>query len=161
MNRVTHTYLLVSFILTSLLLGLYSCSNSQVSDQWIDIAGFEWPQDSTYHFVFDITDTAAYYNVDLGLRHLNHYPYQNIWLLSGLQGLDSVAFSDTIQCQIADKYGVWYGKRSASIYTYTERMYTGVKFSTPGQYKLTLQHGMRKNNLVGISGVGIKIEKNN
>lgn len=160
MKIVIGKYWTIYFIFALSLLGLYSCNNTRTYDQWVDIENFQWSQDSACTFNFEITDTSESYNFNIGFRHLNQYPYQNIWVLSNLQGFKNSSFSDTIQYKIADEYGLWYGKRSASLYTFVERMYSGVRFSSPGQYKLTLQHGMREQKLEGVSGVGIKIEKN-
>ena len=160
MNQIRHKYLTICFTFALVLIGLVACNSSTTYNKWTDIEGLQWSKDSAYHFVFEIQDTNADYNIDFGIRHLNQYPYQNIWLLTDLQKRDSTSFVDTIQYKIADEYGVWYGKHSAGLYSFNARMYSKVKFSSLGQYIITLNHGMREQTLLGVSAIGIKIEKN-
>lgn len=157
---ITRKYLTISTIFVTLLLGSMACDHQRMYEQWVDIENFQWHQDSAGVFEFEVLDTTMLYNVNLGLRHLNPYPYQNIWIISELQKPDSTSFSDTIQYKIADEYGVWYGKRSAGIYTQVVRMYTGVKFASPGQYKFLIHHGMRDESLSSVASVGIRVEQN-
>lgn len=149
-------YIHIIFIL--LLFSFTACDNQRVYEKWVDVEDFVWSQDSSYVFEFDITDSLALYNVNFGLRHLNQYPYQNIWLLSTLEGPDSLVYSDTIQYVLADEHGMWYGKRSAGINNYVKRMYSALPFIHTGHYKITLSHGMREQLLTGVSGVGVRIE---
>lgn len=152
-------FCLRSFIFVSLVTLIVACNGGRVYDKWIDIDEYTWVHDSVFVFEYIIEDTSIMYDVNLGLRHVNQYPYQNIWMLTSMQSPNGVVYKDTIQCQLANEFGEWYGKRGAGIYNYVLKMYSGVKFADVGTYNICIQHGMRENNLNGVAAVGIKIDQ--
>ncbi len=136
-----------------------SCDKSRVYEEWHDVKGNLWNKDSSACFSFDIEDSLATYNINFGLRHTNLYPYENIWLLTNLETEDSsISYSDTIQLVLANKEGVWYGERSARIYTYVVPLYRGIRFPLPGKYSFRIKHGMREDELLGVTSVGLRVE---
>lgn len=137
---------------------MFSCDSSRVYEDWQDMKDNVWHEDSTYSFTFEIDDSLTMYNLNFGIRNTNLYPFQNLWLLTVVEGGDGFSYQDTIQLTLANKSGEWYGNRSASIYTYVAPLYRRLRFYTTGEYTFSLQHGMREEALKGVSSIGFRIE---
>lgn len=136
-----------------------SCDQTRVFEEWKELDGVAWSVDSTLTYTFDVEDTTSVCHLLLGVRNTNTYPYRNIWLMAEIQGPNNIMFRDTVQLHLANNIGEWYGKRSASIYTYMMPLYSQLRFFNQGEYTVQLQHGMRADPLVGISSVGFRVEK--
>lgn len=145
-------------VLLLLLLLTAACDSTRVYEEWEDIKGEMWALDSVYHFSFALEDTTMLYNLDLGIRNTNRYPYQNLWLLTSIHGPENFSYQDTILFALANKSGEWYGRKSAHLYTYVARLYRDLRFYTPGDYTFSVRHGMRKQELIGVSNVGLRLE---
>lgn len=144
------------FILLSVI--SVACDNTRVYEEWLDIKDAQWNEDSSVCFTFNIEDSTALYNLNFGVRNTNLYPYQNLWLLTSIDGPANFSYQDKVQMVLAKDNGEWYGRRSASLYTYTVRMYSGLQFAHPGEYRIELKHGMRQAELKGMSSVGVRLE---
>ena len=152
--------LVVYAIFVLFLFSMSSCDNTRVYEEWQDMDGNVWNEDSVCSFTFNLEDSLASYNLNLGIRNTNLYPYQNLWLMTSLRGgNDGFSYQDTIQLKLASKSGEWYGQRSASIYSYVMPLYRQLKFQSVGEYTFTIKHGMRKDALNGVSSVGFRIEQ--
>ena len=66
---------------------------------------------------------------------------------------------DTIEAQIANARGEWYGK-GMSEYT-LPIIYLENTRLPQGEYSIGIQQGMREESLRGVSKVGLKLVKNN
>ena len=149
----------VGLALILLIFGLSSCDSNRVYEEWQDMEGNAWESDSACLFTFEIEDSLALYNLNVGIRNTNLYPYQNIWLLASVEGgAGYFSYQDTIQLVLANTNGEWFGKRSASLYTYVTPLYRQLSFYSAGKYTFTLKHGMRKDTLKGVSSIGLRVE---
>jgi len=152
-------FVYVTLVLSVLL--MFACDRTRVYEEWHDMKDMVWIEDSTYSFTFEVEDTLSLYNLNFGIRNTNFYPYQNIWLLTSIDGeQNGFSYQDTIQLVLANKSGKWFGKRSASIYTYVTPLYRQLPISKGGEYTFSIKHGMRKDSLNGVSSIGFRIETN-
>lgn len=143
-----------------LLFTIVSCDSTRVYEEWVDFDNMQWSIDSTVSIDMELTDSLAAYDLVLGVRNTNLYPYENLWLMVSLDGPDSISFQDTLQLQLAKVDGQWLGKRSASLYTTKISLYQDVRFYKAGSYTFSMKHGMREASLDGIASVGFRIEQN-
>ncbi|MDA3853539.1 MAG: gliding motility lipoprotein GldH [Bacteroidales bacterium] len=151
--------ILVYLTFTPFVFLMFACDNSRVYEEWQDMEDNVWNEDSTCAFTFDIEDSLVMYNLNFGIRHTNLYPYQNIWLITTVNGgKNDFSYQDTIQLVLASKSGEWFGDRSASLYTYVTPLYRKLPFYSAGKYTFAIKHGMRKENLNGVSSIGFRIE---
>ncbi|OIP82107.1 MAG: hypothetical protein AUK44_08545 [Porphyromonadaceae bacterium CG2_30_38_12] len=118
-----------------------------------------WNKDSTLGFDFQIDDTAVSYNVTLNSRNTSDYPYQNLWLFLKQSQPDSIIKNDTINYYLADDYGKWLGSGIGSLYQMPVLWQQNMKFPKSGKYHIAIGHGMRDSILIGITEIGLKIEK--
>jgi len=146
------------FVLTFLLL-LLSCNsnivytNSQVmaEDTWklMDIPAFKVP----------ITDTLNSNNVIFTIRSGSSFPFRNIYLFVTTTSPDGKKITDTLQYNLADQKGKWYGKGFGDVHELILPYKSNVSFPLKGIYEFKIQHGMRIENLKGVYDFGLRIEK--
>jgi len=153
-NHIAWSAVLLLFVFL-----ITACDDKRVYEEWLDVPSMQWSADSTQHFVFSIEDTTSLYNMNFGVRHMNTYPYQNLWLIAHFTGPDDFNYQDTIQLVLANKTGSWYGKRSAGLYTYVAPVYRHLPFLKAGEYRFELTHGMREEELAGLAAIGFRVEK--
>ncbi len=133
-----------------------ACTKTMYSDfQSVPITG--WQEDSIISFSVPVNDTTSIYDIILCVRHTETYPYQNMWLFCGF-GVDSLAH-DTIEFFLADDRGRWLGNGGNKWIEMPVLYEQNYQFPDTGQYIFTVQHGMRDENLRGISDVGLIIRQ--
>ncbi|MCC8146359.1 MAG: gliding motility lipoprotein GldH [Bacteroidales bacterium] len=137
---------------------LASCSEKEIFSEYRSISQAEWDKNDILEFEVYIKDTEALYDVFLELRNNNDYSFRNIWLFIDYQTPSGEIRSDTLNADLADIYGKWYGK-GISLYTYTFPYGLNVQYKDTGNYTYTIRQGMRENPLKGISDVGLRVSK--
>jgi len=146
------------FIIASLTVGLQSCDGNRYFEQNIEILNNNWAYNDAQNFYVDITDTTSSFNFYLNIRNTTDYPYANLYLFIQTTFPDSVYARDTIEFQLANVDGRWmgegYGEYKYSHFILREAM----RFSQKGVHEFSIEHGMRKDTLSGISDIGIRLE---
>lgn len=124
-----------------------SCSSRTIYSHYESVSRLGWNADSLVEFVAAIPDTAAEYELTVYVRHTSQYPYQNIWILAG---------TDTIGAYMADDRGRWLGAKRGGVY----ELALPVRTIRPKQdtLRLAVGHGMREEDLIGITDIGIYID---
>lgn len=118
-----------------------------------------WNFEDSIVFNYNIDDVSQNYNIELFFRNNFDYPYRNLYLFLEVHYLDSVIRRDTLEYPITDNYGKWLGRglgKTRDNY-FLENM-TGL--AGVGRYKFIITHGMRKNPLIGVNNIGVKIITN-
>lgn len=133
-----------------------ACSRREMFYQFHPISRSAWHKDSVLRFEVAVHDTLSPHDVFVELRNTNQYPYRNIWLFISVQKPSGEIRRDTLECQLADDYGKWYGK-GLSLYEYAIPYETGTVYPQSGTYIYTVTQAMRDDLLAGISDVGLKI----
>lgn len=144
--------------LVLLFLVITSCSNREVFSEFRSFPQGKWDQQEALRFEVPVKDVSAHYDIFFEIRNNNEYPFRNIWLFVNYQTPRKELRSDTLQVELADAYGKWYGK-GLSLFTYSFPYELNVQYSDTGIYTYTVFQGMRENPLKGISDVGLKILK--
>lgn len=151
---------IICFLL--LTLAFVSCSGDEVVFQKsVEFPNEGWNKDSVAVFDFEATDTVGSYDIVVDLRNDGSYRYQNFWLFVRSVSPDSVVFSDTLECVLADNYGRWIGEGSGSMRHLPVMFLSDVKFPKKGVYSFELIQGMREDLLQGIHDIGLRIMKSN
>lgn len=141
--------------ITSIL--LVSCQQSVVFNQTHDIYGEGWHEDSTALFEAMLIDSIGDYQMLINIRHTDKYPYQNLWLFVDITQDSFLLRRDTIEAQMANSRGEWYGA-GTSQYTIPLAYINHITLPK-GPYIIRVQQGMREEWLRGINAVGVKVEK--
>ena len=130
---------------------VYTSSTAMGQETWklMDIATFKVP----------ITDTINSNNVIFTIRNGTAYPFRNIFLFVTTSSPDGKMITDTLQYNLADEKGKWYGKGFGDVHELNLPYKSNVYFPAKGIYEFKIQHGMRVENLKGVYDFGLRIEK--
>jgi len=143
---------------------IWSCDSNRIYDEYESLPG-GWNKDSVISFDLPQIDSISDYNLFINVRNNNDYAFSNIFLIANIQFPHGKVITDTLEYQMAQPSGEWLGTGFGDVKEnklwYKER----VNFNEPGQYKISIQHAMRKSgsetgieNLEGITQVGLRIE---
>lgn len=145
-------------IFTSLLL-LVSCNSKVVYTDSQAIPGKTWALMNTPTFRMSVTDTINSNNVYFTIRTGSSYPFRNIYLFVTTTSPNGKVITDTLQYNLADEKGKWYGKGLGDIHELNLPYKSNVFFPVKGIYQFKFQHGMRVENLNGVYDIGVRVEK--
>lgn len=96
----------------------------------------------------------------VNVRHTNDYPYSNLYLFVVISSPDGNHLRDTLELNVADNTGKWYGTSTlGDIYSISKIYKKNVRFAQKGTYNFYISQAMRLTQLQGITDVGIRIEK--
>jgi gliding motility-associated lipoprotein GldH len=147
-----------SFGAVYLLFILTACSGDEVFSEYHSFPEASWSQKEKVSFAVNIEDSLQHYAVFIELRNNNHYPFRNIWLFVDFATPDGKQRRDSIEVNLADEYGKWYGS-GISLYTYSFFYEKDIQYPTTGTYNYSITQGMREDPLTGISDIGLTIKK--
>ncbi len=155
------------FIILLLMLGLVSCDQNRVFDQYKSMPD-GWHKDSLTEFNLPQLDSLKQYNLFLTLRNTNEYPFSNLYLITKMEFPEGKTLIDTLQYEMAQANGEWLGTGFTDLKENKLWYKEKIRFTEKGDYKITIQHAMRKNGKVygidlleGVTEVGFRIENIN
>ena len=155
MIKGTNRYvsILLMIILTA------SCGKNVVYTDSVEMTGKTWEIDNISVFKFPVKDTVNNNNINFIIRTGSSYPYRNIYLFATTTAPDGKSITDTLQYNLADEKGNWYGKGFGDIHELTLPYKSNVFFPVSGTYQISVQHGMRIEDLKGVYDFGLRVEK--
>ncbi|RZJ79995.1 MAG: gliding motility lipoprotein GldH [Flavobacterium sp.] len=142
----------------AMLLMLASCETNNLIDTNESVADNNWTYAKSAKAVVEIKDVNQSYNIYFKLRHTADYRYANLFVLANVKG-NGLKKSTRYQFKLAKADGEWLGKGSGDIYTNNFSLLTNYRFAKPGKYEIEIEQNMRDNPLVGISDLGIIVER--
>ena len=151
----------LGWVIIIITIALFSCSRKVVSEDYHQLKGSEWNQDSIMVFGFDIMDSTKIFNLSFNVRNKGNYPYSNLWLFVSIVNPSGKEHKDTVELTLANPAGRWLGSGLGDLY---ERKYPykqNVFFPEKGNYSIKVRQGMRTENqiLEGIHDFGICLER--
>jgi gliding motility-associated lipoprotein GldH len=144
---------LASFVMLS------SCNNNIVYIDSAALPGKKWELMNILSFRVPVDDTLSTNNVTFTIRSGSSYPYRNIYLFVKTVSPDGNSITDTLQYNLADEKGKWYGRGFGDVHELNLPYKSNIFFPRKGTYQFNIQHGMRKEELDGIYDIGLRIEK--
>ena len=120
-----------------------------------------WNIKKAYKHQFEIKDSMQWYNMYLNVRNTNDYKYSNLFLYVTTTFPHGQKAKDTVECVLANTQGKWFGKGNGKYKDCRIIFKPKFRFSQVGTYHLQIEHGMREQDVVGISEIGIRLEKFN
>lgn len=145
--------LVISLLLTS------SCNKKVIFTDSATMPGKLWNLHNIPEFRFSVSDTVTSADVYFSIRTGADYPFRNIYLFVTATSPDSKSISDTLQFQLADEKGNWYGKGPGDVHELNLPYKTNIYFPLKGTYVFKIQHAMRIGDLEGVYDFGIRIVK--
>lgn len=153
MKNIPLLFLLIPIILLS------SCDKNRVYEKNIRIPDAAWDRNNILGFDTEINDLTLSYNFFVNIRNTTGYKDANIYFFISTTFPSGEVAHDTLECFLADVRGKWlgrgYGKLKESHILFKSRF----RFPQAGKYKFEVEQGMRVDTLIGITDIGIRIEK--
>ncbi len=146
-------YLVLTMLLVS------ACNNAVFHSESIHLKNNEWKSGDTLFYSFNSKDSLTSYDFYFEIRNTTDYDMQNLYMfITAYYPGDSYS-RDTAECILAAPDGKWYGKGMGKHKDSRFMFRKGVRFRKAGNYVIAVNQAMRKENLEGISDVGILIKK--
>lgn len=142
-----------------LLLLLAGCDKNVYYAAERDVDERGWNMNDAVTFDVPIDDTLDVYNFFFDLRNSVNYDKANAFFFISTTFPDGSTAYDTLECPLANVQGQWLGRRTGR---YVDNRYyfrKHVIFPRTGTYTVTVAHGMRDTNVVGLKSVGIRVER--
>lgn len=137
---------------------LTACKQSAVYYHYEDTPEGGWEKND--HLIFDtytFTEDASYQE-EVAIRINNLYPFMQLTLIVNQTIYPSgYSMTDTLDCKLIDERGNVMGE-GVSQYNYLFPLKT-LQLHHGDSLHLSVRHGMKREMLPGITGVGIKVEK--
>ncbi len=135
-----------------------ACNTIDVYEKTVAIPHHEWSSNNRLSFTFTATDTSAYYNIFLVLRHTESYHFNNIWI-----DFTSILPAKKPQTQrlnimLANANG-WLGSAMDDIIEQRVLLFSQPTHLAKGSYTFMLQQVMREDPLQNILNAGVRVEK--
>jgi gliding motility-associated lipoprotein GldH len=138
---------------------LQACSSNTLYSDSVVMPGKTWELSNVPEFSFPVADTTILTNIIFTLRTGSDYPFRNIYFFVTTLSPYGRILADTIEYDLADEQGNWYGKGIGDIHELNLPYRTNVYFTEKGLYRFKIRHGMRIGSLKGIYDLGLTIEK--
>ena len=140
----------------------FSCDKKRVFDEYKSV-GRAWHKDSIVTFNLPELDSTKRYNLFVTLRDNNNYPFNNLFLIVGIEMPNGFTKVDTLEYQMANPDGSLMGDGFSDIKENKLFYKENVRFR--GKYKVNIKQAVRENGKVpgvtaleGITEVGFRIE---
>lgn len=141
---------------------LSSCTNTtDLYEKVVPIPKHQWQSSFKPSFTFNVTDTAAQYQLFLIVRHNNQYKYNNIWVTLSAKGPTDTARKFTLELPLASKEG-WLGAGMDDVFEHRIAFVLDPQkfsFARSGNYRFTVEHIMREDPLPALMNIGLRLEK--
>nr|WP_315144745.1 gliding motility lipoprotein GldH [uncultured Flavobacterium sp.] len=155
--RIRNSVLLVFVVIL-----FFSCDKKRVFDEYKSV-GTAWHKDSVVTFELPELDSTKRYNLFVTLRDNNNYPFNNLFLIVGLELPNGFTKVDTLEYQMANPDGSLMGDGFSDIKE--NKLFFKEKVRFRGKYKVNIKQAVRENGKVpgvtaleGITEVGFRIE---
>ena len=155
-KNLTNRMKVKSIILILLTTIVSACNSDGVYfSNFKDIDKNGWDKRRPIEFEIPDSIVLGHSDLQLSIRHDNYYPYRNIWLIVDYAKGNAIVQSDTINFQIADKYGKWYGSGLGKLFQHTASIKKNVK---NGQFnKVIIWQDMRCDTITNINNIGLSL----
>lgn len=152
-----------SAILLLVVILFFSCDKKRVFDEYKSV-GTAWHKDSIVSFNLPELDSTKRYNLFVTLRDNNNYPFNNLFLIVGLEMPNGFTKVDTLEYEMSNPDGSLMGEGFSDIKE--NKLFYKEKVRFRGKYKVNIKQAVRENGKVpgvtaleGITEVGFRIEK--
>ena len=140
----------------------FSCDKKRVFDEYKSV-GTAWHKDSIVTFNLPELDSTKRYNLFVTLRDNNNYPFNNLFLIVGIEMPNGFTKVDTLEYQMANPDGSLMGDGFSDIKE--NKLFFKEKVRFRGKYKVNIKQAVRESGKVpgvtaleGITEVGFRIE---
>jgi gliding motility-associated lipoprotein GldH len=145
-------------ILATFMLLITSCHPSADLSINVDIPKAKWNAHNAVRIEYNSIDTVATKDIFFNLRHTGQYPYNNLYLFVTTMAPNGNKVTDTLEFLLADNRGKWFGNGIGDVYNLQLVFKRNIRFGQKGRYIFYIHHGMREDELNGITDFGMLIK---
>lgn len=156
MEKRRSKYSVILFLVPIILL---SCDHDVIYSDSRIIEKNTWNLMNELKFNIPVDDTITASNISFIIRTGSSYPFRNIWVFVSTTSPDGKTIGDTLQYELADEKGKWFGKGLGDINELILPYKSNVYFPVKGNYIFNIQHGMRDEDLKGVYDFGIRLTR--
>ena len=135
-----------------------ACDKNRVFEKNKEIPKYQWASDNKATFTVDLPDTTRLYDIYINIRHVDYYPFSNLWVIMRTTFPDKKQFEKRIEIPLANDDGRWFGESMGDIWDYRCRLPRTFYSNKPGTYTFEIEQDMRKDPLPGIMAIGLRVE---
>ena len=139
-----------------------SCDSNKVYESYTALPDKGWPMDNPVTFKVEIEDTTQACNVQLMIRHMPQYPFQNLYLLLDTKYPDGSFSTDSVQFMLFNAAGESLSDCAGDLCDAQFMFRNHVRFPQAGSYEFIMSHAMRVEQFNGVLpyvlDVGLRIE---
>jgi gliding motility-associated lipoprotein GldH len=136
-----------------------ACRQSELYEKRNVLPKSTWDLQKPVKGTIQVTDTLAYYNLFVCIRHTDAYAYNNIWVrLKMACGKDSL-LDTRLDLSLGTDADGWEGSGMNDIWDVCKKIRGPFRLPKKGDYHYELGQCMRENTLKGIMSAGIRMEK--
>lgn len=144
-------FIFISFLFTA-------CNTIDVYEKTVVFPKHLWSSKDTLSFNFKATDSLAYYNIYLVLRHTEAYHFNNIWFDFTSSVTNQKSQTQRMNIVLANANG-WMGSAMDDIIEQRILLFRQPIKLMPGDYTFKLQQVMREDPLQNVLNAGVRVEK--
>ncbi|MFA9290151.1 MAG: gliding motility lipoprotein GldH [Solirubrobacteraceae bacterium] len=138
------------YLFFCLLFFTFCTSSTNDFEKTIDLKN-NWKSNFVANYSFKITNNKPK-TISILLRNNNEYEFSNIYFFVQHTYPNGVKETDTLQYFLANKKGQWLGSGFTQIKQNLLELKPAKAYAT-GLHKVTVFHGMRKKNLIGLEDI--------
>ncbi|MDE6448879.1 MAG: gliding motility lipoprotein GldH [Muribaculaceae bacterium] len=146
---------IVLHIIALVLVVAVSCGRSGEYTGYHEIEPSGWPYGDVLEYTVSLRDSVALRPMLLTLTHDNSYNYSNLWLEVRYTERGGGAHVDTVNVEMCDVYGNWYGNGLPGHYQLVDTLSVR-PVALADSSVVCVRHIMRVDTLTGISQIGIR-----
>ncbi|MFW2475672.1 MAG: gliding motility lipoprotein GldH [Sediminibacterium sp.] len=138
---------------------LFACGTNGVFEKSQRFPDQEWSTKSEPSVAFEVTDTNAFYNIYVVIRHTDAYRYNNIWVNIETKSPGDSPRTQLLDISLADNTKGWLGTGMDDIFDRRARVTQQPIKLKKGIYTFKLKQAMREDPLAYILSAGVRVEK--
>jgi len=138
---------------------LTACKSKNVTDQQHLFADKTWQRSQNISFEFMVKDTTATYQMSIGVRYSDNFPFDRVQLsfvLEDPSGEKRVSEHDFF---VRNKEGRFLGKKVKHAMEMTFSVRNSYKFKAPGKAKVTLVNQLPYMSTDGIAEISLIVNR--
>ncbi len=141
---------------TAVCLFALSCERTSMLHTYRHTPVNGWEQSDVLTYDIDTIRQAGTYNLDVGVRTTNAFPYKKLWLVVEQHFTNpAISRADTLACSFVNDEEDRNGK-GTNTYQYTFGL-GKIKLERQQTGKISIRHIMRREMIPGVSDIGINI----
>jgi gliding motility-associated lipoprotein GldH len=139
-----------------------SCDSNRIYEDNAEFRDRAWRVTDEPRFNFTIPDTARRYNVYYNVRNSLDYPFARIFITyhlydsNGFELAKKLVFNDLFDQKTGRPFG---DSGLGDLYDHRFPIMQNRKFNYKGKYSIKLDQLMRKDTLIGVVAVGVRVEE--